>query len=108
MRESRDRPEPLSMMMPGLLSPRRSASHMRTTSRACSGVPVPRCVSARLRNSCCDITLLLNLLMSRITSASGGELSSKLGGSLGATPSRTRPVSRPPISRHSPVSTRAL
>ncbi len=45
---------------------------------AVAGCPGWRC-SASVRNSCCAMTLLLNLLMSRTTSASGGDLSSKLG-----------------------------
>ena len=86
----------------------RVASHCRSASRAAAGVPAPRCSEPSVRKSCCAIALLLYLLMSRTTSASGGDVSTKLGGATGAVPSRTTPVIVPPISRHSPSSMRSL
>ena len=107
-RVSRDKPEPLSITEPCAMLPKRSASHSANTSRAASGVPWPRCNSASVRNSCCAITLLLYLLMSRTTSPSVGDWTSKVGGVAGATPSCTLPRSSPPISDHRPASMRSL
>ena len=51
-----------------------------------------------LRKSCRAITLLLNLLMSRITSASGRDSWTAMRrASAGATPSRARPRHVPPL-----------
>ena len=79
-RPSRDRPEPLTITLAAAALPARPRSHWRSTSRAASGVPAPRWVAPSVRKSCCAMTLLLSLLMSRTTSGSGGERSSKLGG----------------------------
>ena len=92
----RDRPEPLSSTKSSteVAAPVRSTSQRVSVSRAASGVAGSRGAAsrARVKKSCCDIRLLLNLLMSRTTSASGGERSSKAGfKSSGAVPSRTLP-----------------
>ena len=108
VRESRESPEPLSSTSAAAAGPSRAPAHCRTTSRAASGVPAPRRVAPSVRKSCCAITLLLYLLMSRTTSASAGETDSKLGGVAGAVPSRTLPPRRPPSSCHIPSSARAL
>ena len=102
----RDRPEPLSITSSSAGRPRpplRSVSQRSTRARAASGVAgSPGAASrARVSMSCCAITLLLYLLMSRTASASAGERSSNAGlSSAGARPARTVPLSWPPISRH--------
>ena len=81
----------------------RSLSQRRSRSRAASGVAawVGLRTSAKLKKSCWAITLLLNLLISRTTSKSGGERNSNVGlMPAGAGPSRTAPLILPPISRH--------
>ena len=117
MRVLRDRPEPLSMTtaspasaLPLSSSAVRSANQACSVSRALSGVAVAfgEACNASVRKSCCAITLLLYLLMSRKSSASGGERISKLGlVCSGARPSCTVPRNSPPISRHSAASKRA-
>jgi hypothetical protein len=62
-------------------------SHWRSTSRAAQAYR-RRAGWRKVRKSCCAITLLLSLLMSRTISGSGCERSSKLGGVVGAMPSR--------------------
>ena len=58
----------------------------------------------KVSSSCCAIRLLLNLLMSRITSASGGDSSARVGARPpGAGPWRTLPPSVPPIACHMPA-----
>jgi len=85
----------LSITMFSAARPRRSASQCCSTSRAASGVPLPLRTRPSVRNSCCAITLLLNLLISRTTSASAGETISKVRARAGALPSRTVPESLP-------------
>ena len=107
-RDSRDRPDPVSITMSTARSPSFAVNQARTASRAASAVPAPLICRPSVRNSCCAITLLLYLLMSRTTSASGGDATSKLGRVVGAGPSRTLPVSAPPASRHRASIRRAL
>ena len=140
MRLRRDRPEPLSTSGKSLAS-KRSSHQRRSTAREASaearltGVADVAEVAAvaltaltallgaaklSVKNSCCAITLLLYLLMSRMISANGAELSSKLGSSgdspaaedpltvmAGTRPSRTAPSRRPPISRQRPSTARS-
>lgn len=87
----------------------RSRHHWPSAVREASKVPRFFCVSPIVRNSCCAITLLLYLLMSRTTSASGGDSNSKAGFSpAGTRPSRICPPTRPPISAHMPPMARRL
>ena len=116
MRSVRDRPDPLSIT--GASAPVMRSCHQRLmTSREASSVAGPvapgvRAGKLNVRKSCCAMTLLLYLLMSRITSANVGELSSKIGaatapGTVVSRPSCTVPPSFPPISRHIPSTARA-
>ena len=110
-RPSRDKPEPLSSTgtsAPPFGAPKRVCHQPRTNSRDASTLAPPGRCRLSVKNSCCAITLLLYLLMSRITSASDGDSISNTGTKpAGATPSRTRPPSLPPISCHSPAIARA-
>ena len=106
-RDSRLRPEPLSTTGAslGLI---RVCHHWRSSSRDASVLPRPLFCRLSVRKTCCAITLLLNLLMSRTTSASGGELALNAGLRVAGTcPSRTRPVNWPPDARHIPSMARA-
>ena len=86
----------------------RSLHHWRMTARDASSVPRRFCCSPSVRNSCCAITLLLYLLMSRITSDSGGEATSNTGFEpAGTRPSRTWPRTWPPICAQAPAMARA-
>ena len=101
IRPSRDNPAPFSSTGCASAVPMRSRHHWPTAAREASNVPRFFCVSPSVRNTCCAITLLLYLLMSRITSDKGGEFSSNAGLSpAGTRPSRTCPPTRPPISPH--------
>ena len=75
------------------------AEHRRVVARRCArattgaslraSLPacrLPCCCRLSVRNSCCAITLLLNLLMSRTISASGGDCASKAGARPGRHP----------------------
>ena len=81
--------------------PKRSPSHCRIAAPRRLGRAEPRSRRPSVRKSCCAITLLLNLLMSRMTSASGGELDLEARRRR-AVPRRRGlwPRSVPPISAH--------
>ena len=84
------------------------AQHARARPRAW---PARRAGAAApgVRNSCCAITLLLNLLMSRTTSASGGDLQLEARLDVGRRDAVAHAAaSLPPISRHSASISRAL
>ena len=105
-RSTRESPDPLSIV--GGSPPMRSRHQARKVSREPSRVPMPFCCRLKVRNNCCAITLLLYLLMSRTISASAGDCTVKVGRRpAGTRPSRTCPVSLPPISAHIPATARA-
>ncbi len=81
-----------------------------TTARACSIVAgAPSRPRPSVRKSWRAITLLLNLLMSLTTSASGGEVQVTQGtASMGQGASRTWPRSRPPASFQAALKALAL
>ena len=97
MRSSRDRPEPFSSTSSGMASVR-LVSQSASARLARSGVPGWRAASLpSVRKSWRVITLLLYLLISRITSASGADSCSAMRrASAGTAASRALPLQRPP------------
>ena len=99
----RDSPEPLSST--NCAEPQGEGAWVEVASRTVRAVAS---APPKVRNSCRAITLLLNLLMSRTTSASGSEVQlCQMPAPAGQTPERTWPSSSPPSCRQVCVSKRA-
>jgi hypothetical protein len=103
MRSRRDSPEPFSSTSSGIAWPRPARKPLMDCAARTALPGCPVASAPMVRKTCRAITLLLNLLMSRITSASVRD--SRLATSrapAGMAPSRTRPDHVPP-----PLSQRA-
>ena len=71
----------------------RICHHCDSAVRPASKLPLPSRSLPIVSSTCCVMTLLLNLLMSRTTSANAGDWFSQAGFKPGGTtPSRTLPV----------------
>ena len=68
----RDRPQPFSSTSSGMSRPR-ADSRLRIAAPPRAGLPGSPPAAPMVRNSCCVMTLFENLLMSRMSIASGGE-----------------------------------
>ena len=109
VRSLRDKPEPFSItggLKPGKFFFHHAANCAFDASKLAAR-PL-RAPSDKVKNTCCAITLLENLLMSAMMSDSGSDSAVKNGRLVrGTTSSRTLPVSLPPEASHIPSITRA-